>query len=383
MLLAVACTGCPQTQVHALVVGSVVDGTTERPLAGVGVSSHGQKTTTDGDGRYSLDVKVGVRELQFALPDGRSERKYAVARGAGNIRLDVLVPAASAPPPPALLLQRGDSFDETFKDLSFDAGNQFMLSETDAQGNGDRFFAPAWTSQEVESPVWSPTGDAIYFSDRQGVARPDALASRGLQRLDPVTGELTHLWFQASPPESIAVAPDGHALVATDGATVYLFQHLLDPPVTHTILVAPMPGPNAGFQWVAWAPANFIYAGVAEPVDAGASAFRYHIERLSETGEVLEAHVVDDATRPLPLADGGLVYWHGGAGVADPGLRLLENGATRNLMKGDWLFPVAFDRAANALTYRSGNELHRLNLDTGLDLVIVQSVRSASLKPTH
>lgn len=382
-LLAVACTGCPQAQVHALLVGSVVDATTERPIAGVAVSSRGLTATTDGEGRYSLDIPVGVREVRFALPDGRNLRKYAVPRGAGNIRIDVLVPDAGAPPPPALLLQRGDNFDEALQDLSFEAGNQFMLSETDALGNDDHFFAPRWTSQEVESPVWSPAGDAIYFSDRQGVARADALPSRGLQRIDPATGEVTHLWFQASAPDSIAIAPDGHALVATDGASVYLFHNLLEPPVTHTTVVTPMPGPNRGFQWLAWASGNDIYAGVAEPVDAAASAFRYHIERLSETGEVLDPRVVEDATRPLPLADGALVYWHGGAAVADPGLRLLENGTTRDLMKGDGLFPVAFDRATNALTYRRGNELHRRNLETGLDLVIVQSVRSASLKPAR
>jgi hypothetical protein len=382
-LLAVACTGCPQAQVHALLVGSVVDATTERPIPGVAVSSHGQTATTDGDGHYSLDITVGVREVRFGLPDGRSLHKYAVPRGAGKIRVDVLVPTAGAPPAPALLLQRGDSFDQALQDLSFDAGNQFMLSETDALGNDDHFFAPHWTSQQVESPVWSPTADAIYFSDRQGVAHPDELPSRGLQRLDPATGEVTHLWFQASPPNSIAIAPDGHALVATDEASVYLFQHLLEPPVTHTTVITPTPGPNRGFQWLAWSPGNDIYAGVAEPVGAGASAFRYHIERLSPTGEVLDPQVVDDATRPLPLGDGALVYCHGGQGVADPGVRLLENGTTRELMKGDWLFPVAFDRATNNLTYRSGSDLHRRNLETGLDLVIAQSVRSASLRPAR
>ncbi len=75
VLVGAAWGGCSQPQVHATVIGSVVDGLTERPVAGVAVSSHGATATTDLDGHYHLDVTVGVRELAFALPDGRSLRK--------------------------------------------------------------------------------------------------------------------------------------------------------------------------------------------------------------------------------------------------------------------------------------------------------------------
>jgi hypothetical protein len=380
-LLVTACAGCSQPQVHARVVGLVVEAATERPLTGVAVTSHGMTATTDSDGRYELDVTVGVRELTFVLLDGRQLRKFVIPRDASDVRLDVLVPAVGASRTPELLLQRRYPSDKDSNDLSFDAGNQFLLSATDAFGNDDHFFTPPWNNyQRPDSPVWSPTGDAIYFSDRTGVNHGDELPLRGLQRFEPATGTLTHMWFKAHQTDCIAVAPDGQALVASNG-NAYLFREPLVRSNKVSDIYAPTSQEGASVSFVAWGPSANLYVGLWDTGGLPNGRVHHHIERFS-TDLTSHETFLDDADRPLPLADGALIYWHGGDRIFDPGLRLREvDGTTRDLMPGDWIFPIAFDRAANAVTYLLEQQLHRRNLTTGLDLVIVQSVDTGSVKP--
>jgi hypothetical protein len=371
-LLAVSCAGCPRPEVHALVAGVVIDANTQRPVAGVEIISHGQTATTDAAGHYVLAITGGVRELTIVPPDGRPLRKYVVARDASDLRLDVLVPPPGESPTPSLLLQRGYWSDSENENLPLDAGNRALVSGVDAFGNGDTFFAPA-SGHSVESPVWAPAGDAFYFSDVAYHVHHDDPLNYGLKRFDPSSGKTTNMWFDETSPHTIAVAPDGDALVAASSSGIYMFEGLLGARPSHRLI-------PIGVNWVAWGPSEEIYASMLEMV--GPATHRSRMTRLWANGQTRDGTFLEDASRPLPLADGGLVYYYDGRDVEEPLIRLREpDGTTRDLMRGN-VFPAAFDRAANALTYRLGDELHRRDLGTGLDLVIVQAVAFASVKPT-
>jgi hypothetical protein len=188
------------------------------------------------------------------------------------------------------------------------------------------------------------------------------------------------MWFRADPPDRIAVASDGQALVASNG-NAFLFQEPLVRSDKVSKLYSPSSLAGASVSSLAWGPSANLYVGLWDTNGLPNGLIRHRIDRFSVDFTSHETFL-EDADRPLPLSDGALVYWHGGARILDPGLRLREvDGTTRDLMPGDWIFPIAFDRAANAVTYRLKDELHRRNLTTGLDLVIVQSVDTASVKP--
>ncbi len=279
-----------------------------------------------------------------------------------------------------MILQRGYPWDAQSQTLPRDGGNQTLISSTDAFGNDESFFMPPVASDSIESPVWSPTANALYFSDKQGVTHGSDLPHRGLKRFEPTTGRVTELWFQEDPPDCVAISPDGSGLVATNGA-LHLYDGLLGPSVGHRQISSPAgTGSVPSATRVAWGPSRDILVGFFELLDPATAKVKYHLERYAPDGTRTDAHFIDDADRPVALGDGAVVYWHGGNDIAEPAVRLREpDGSTRDLMAGD-VYPVSYDRSRNALTYRLEADLHWRDLTSGLDLVIVQSMSSGSVK---
>src|SRR5687768_15679627 len=144
--------------------GVVVDATTLTPLTGVQVKAEEATTSSDSTGRYRLRVSQGVRAVTYALPDRSPVRKYVVVLQEGEIQLDLLYPPSGAPPRPArrLVLQRGLASHEG-KAIPREAGDNSLVSISDELGNDENFLALGHGGYSVYSPVWDPSGGAIFY----------------------------------------------------------------------------------------------------------------------------------------------------------------------------------------------------------------------------
>ena len=84
---------------------------------------------------------------------------------------------------------------------------------------------------------------------------------------------------------------------------------------------------------------------------------------------------------PVPLADGRVLFTKWSGDLARAAIRIGdENGQTKELFGPAWL-PVAYDPDSNVLIYIRDYQLHRRDLASGLNLVLVSYVRSAAPSP--
>ena len=175
-------------------------------------------------------MSKGVREITYALPDRTPLRKYVVARKAGEIQLDVLYPSGPARPR-RLVLQRGPAIDESGNDLDREAGEANLISVSDELGNDETFLALGHRGGgSLYSPVWDGVGNAIYYSYTNFSIDDRYRGDYGVFHYDLDGKKRTRVWgapkYQVNP-ESIALSPEGTAIVASmQGSSVIVIHDI-------------------------------------------------------------------------------------------------------------------------------------------------------------
>jgi len=364
----------------------VVDGDAWRPLAGVTVAWDKQRTVTGADGAYQLRLPAGVRTLTFSAPGRAAARKLVVIRDPGKaVRLDAVLPAGGPAPPLRLALNRGMFLTPEGKVLPGVAKSAGTLSLTDAYGNQDRPLRLNLRGFNSWAPAWAPGGQAVYYGVDGTFHKSADRKYLGVFRHDPVTSR-TDAVLRGHGIRHIARSPDGAALAAADEKSLYVLD----------TAARPNPSPRQSFSlgdapgWllsVAWGPADWIYFTVDDqiPLDAQRSASRPRIARVHPDGSGLEprwAAADESACRyPLALADGAVLFGrHALDGTAQEiWLRPARGGSDQKLAEKA-LRPVWLDEATRRLYYIHMLDLHVRDLQTGMDLILVQSVVQADYR---
>lgn len=370
----------------ATVIGRVMAGDAWQPQAGVTVAWDTQRAVTGADGAYRLSLPVGVRILAFSAPDRAVARKTVVIREAGQtVRLDAILPAGGPAPPLRLALNRGLFLTPEGKVLPGATKSAGTLSLADAHGNQDRPLRLNLRGFNSWAPAWATGGQAVYYGVDGTFHNPGDRKYLGVFRHDPVTSR-TDAVLRGHGIRHIAPSPDGAALAAADEKSLYVLD----------AAARPNSGPRQPFSlgdargWllsVAWGPADWIYVTVDDqiPLDGQRSASRPRIARIHPDGSGLEprwAAAEQSACRyPLVLADGAVLFGrHALDGTAQEiWLRPAGGGSDQKLAETA-LRPVWLDAAARRLYYIHMLDLHVRDLQTGMDLILVQSVVQADYR---
>jgi hypothetical protein len=288
--------------------------------------------------------------------------------------------------PHALVLVDLD-VDQVARPVRREAGEEQMVSITDDLGNDDRALTLGYRGHSARTPIWSPAADAIYFGVYGFAVHSDeAKKIEGVFRYDMATGQVRQLWVAdhgtwVDGVWSLALSPDGNSMVAAGQSIAYLVEDLLGPSPRHRIVLDHKTAagrPLGGLQGVAWAPSAFFYLELEDRDDPriprGRIA-RVRPDNLQIEPKFIESEPGELVRCPLPLADGRVMLGH----TAGPSIMVADAAGVVSDLGILGYCPVALDPAANVLFYLDRHNLHRRNLTTGTDLVIVQSVESASL----
>ena len=307
----------------------------------------------------------------------------------GKVQLDVLYPTPGATPRRKLVLDRGLA-SRGGSPIHQDAGEQRLISISDDLGNDESFLALGHGGYPVYSPVWDPSGQSIYYAVEGILAHEDQLVNLGVFRYELDQKKRTRVWGAGQTgvdPQAIALSPDGNAMVASNTKSILLLTNLRGSTVQSQVLGQATPvASNWGFSPpVAWAPSAFVYVPAYDK-DATSGAGR--ILRSSPEDRRLEPAVVvagqDIANFPLPLSDGRFLFTRSSStpSPTDPGsIWVAQADGSVSELFGPAKLAVAFDPETQILLYITRDQLHRRDLKTGRDLVIVSLARSAARAP--
>lgn len=359
-----------------------MDAATGTPVPNVEVRWDKTSARTDETGRYTLPVARGVRAVSYRLADASTIRKQVIVRLEDTIQLDVLVREETAEPRHQLVLDRGNAYDDTGAPIPNDQADPAILSTADELGNDQQ--ALRLGVRYAYSPIWTPEGDAIYYARSGTAARPSEIRTEeGVFRYDLATRTTKQIFGPDATlgPQSIALSPNGTRMIAAAQKEVYLIENLRDPtPTGRLILQSPRSPDDWTVSDVAWAPHPSMYLTIQQrhPETSGARISRINPDDLSTE----PAFVADDGnhvTSPLPLGDGRLLFQHVARSLESRSIWIRDNTGAVAEFLSPGMFPVDLDPAGRIFLYINKENLHRRDLVSGLDLVIANSVRSASL----
>ncbi len=361
-----------------VVMGTVLDPRSAKPLPGAVVSWRSQRVTTDQIGHYEIKLPAGIREISVSANHRSPVKKLLIVRPDElPITQDVLLPDSTSMARKVLALDRGSPESKGSKS---DVPVSSTISLADEYGNYDQLLALDTAKCRVHSPVWI-NATTVAFGREGLVHHAEHSTQLGVfeyQIGSAGTREIaTHIAakFLSKAPErdALAVATSKELYVvdsiSTNSSPRRIFS--LDP--NHTFILS-----------VAWGSDDRIYFTVDDsvPLDERHYLTRSRIASMRANGSGLESNWAAQPEYsfryPMSAANRQILFCRFALDGKQQTLwsRSLVTGNTTPLMEPA-LRAVYLDSEANHLYYIYRHTLHLRDLKSGSDWQIVNSVEEA------
>ncbi len=364
-----------------IVSGTVLDPGSMTPLPGVEVAWKSQKVTSDKAGHYGIQLPAGVREISFAAPNRPPVRKVLIVRQPGSrVRQDVLLPNSPGTARKVLALDRGSRVGQHGKDLDSDVSADSTISLADEYGNHDQLLTLNIGKTRVHSPVWL-NATTIAFGKEGVIHHPENSRLLGVFQFQTDSARVQQIASEVGA-HFLSKSPQKDALVVADQKDLYIMDSLSNPASLRRIFGL---GANKGFLLsIAWAPDDRIYFTVDDSIQVDERHYlsRSRIASMKTDGTDLKSDWASDPqySYRYPANGEGLQIMFGRFALDGKQQTLwsrdIRTGKTTQVVEPG-LRAVHMDSSASRLYYIYRQDLHLRDLKSGVDWVIVNSVKEA------